>query len=128
MPKELLELVTAFNAMLVRLHESFRRLAEFSSDIAHELRTPIHNLLIQTQVTLGGKDNIDAYRAMLQSNEEEYQRLSAMISDMLFLAKADNKQASLKKGTAGSAYGSGESVRLLRGAGQRGGIALRQSG
>jgi len=96
-PKELLELVTAFNAMLLRLHESFRRLTDFSSDIAHELRTPIHNMLIQTQVTLGGQDDIDTYRAILQSNEEEYQRLSAMISDMLFLAKADNKQASIRK-------------------------------
>lgn len=96
-PKELLELVTAFNAMLLRLHESFRRLTDFSSDIAHELRTPIHNMLIQTQVTLGGQDNIESYRAVLQSNEEEYQRLSAMISDMLFLAKADNKQASMRK-------------------------------
>lgn len=96
-PKELLELAMAFNAMLARLHESFRRLTDFSSDIAHELRTPIHNLLIQTQVTLSGQDNIDTYRAVLQSNEEEYQRLSGMISDMLFLAKADNKQASLRK-------------------------------
>jgi len=96
-PKELLELVTAFNAMLVRLRESFRHLADFSSDIAHELRTPIHNLLIQTQVTLSGQDDIDTYRAVLQSNEEEYQRVSRMISDMLFLAKADNKQASLRK-------------------------------
>ncbi len=96
-PRELLELVKAFNAMLARLHESFRRLTDFSSDIAHELRTPIQNLLIQTQVTLGGSDDIHAYRAVLQSNEEEYQRLSGMISDMLFLAKADNKQASLKK-------------------------------
>jgi two-component system heavy metal sensor histidine kinase CusS len=98
-PKELRELVTAFNAMLARLHESFRRLTDFSSDIAHELRTPIQNLLIQNQVTLGAKGDVDSYRAVLQSNEEEYQRLSGMISDMLFLAKADNKQASLRKET-----------------------------
>lgn len=96
-PKELLGLVAAFNAMLARLHESFRRLADFSSDIAHELRTPIQNLLLQTQVTLGGGDDVNAYRAVLQSNAEEYHRLSGMISDMLFLAKADNKQASLKR-------------------------------
>jgi two-component system, OmpR family, heavy metal sensor histidine kinase CusS len=96
-PQELRELVAAFNAMLARLHESFRRLTEFSSDIAHELRTPIHNLLIQTQVALGGAENLAEYRAVLQSNEEEYQRLSKMISDMLFLAKADNRQVSLKR-------------------------------
>jgi two-component system heavy metal sensor histidine kinase CusS len=91
-PSELHDLVAAFNTMLARLDDSFRRLSEFSSDIAHELRTPIHNLLIQTQVTLGGQESLDTYRSVLQSNEEEYQRLSRMISDMLFLAKADNKQ------------------------------------
>ena len=96
-PQELRDLVAAFNAMLARLHDSFRRLSEFSSDIAHELRTPIHNLLIQTQVTLGGEESVSAYRAALQSNEEEYQRLSKMISDMLFLAKADNRLVSLKR-------------------------------
>jgi two-component system heavy metal sensor histidine kinase CusS len=96
-PAELQELVAAFNTMLARLHDSFRRLSEFSSDIAHELRTPIHNLLIQTQVTLAGAESLEACRSVLQSNEEEYQRLSKMISDMLFLAKADNKQVFLKK-------------------------------
>lgn len=96
-PVELHELVSAFNTMLAKLDDSFRRLSEFSSDIAHELRTPIHNLLIQTQVTLAGQESLEAYRSVLQSNEEEYQRLSRMISDMLFLAKADNKKVSLKK-------------------------------
>ena len=70
---------------------------QFIIDANHELRTPIHNLLIQTQVTLGGEESLPTYRAVLQSNEEEYQRLSKMISDMLFLAKADNKLVSLKK-------------------------------
>jgi two-component system heavy metal sensor histidine kinase CusS len=96
-PMELQELVAAFNTMRARLHESFRRLSEFSSDIAHELRTPIHNLLIQTQVTLAGLDSLETCQSVLQSNEEEYQRLSKMISDMLFLAKADNRLLSLKK-------------------------------
>jgi two-component system, OmpR family, heavy metal sensor histidine kinase CusS len=51
-PSELREVVFAFNRMLARLDDSFRRLSEFSSDLAHELRTPIQNMLIQTQVTL----------------------------------------------------------------------------
>jgi two-component system heavy metal sensor histidine kinase CusS len=41
-------LAAAFNAMLARLDDSFRRLSEFSSNIAHELRTPISNLMTQT--------------------------------------------------------------------------------
>ncbi|TRM45781.1 two-component sensor histidine kinase, partial [Proteus mirabilis] len=81
---ELEGLVTAFNAMRERLLDSFLRLTEFSDDLAHELRTPINNLLLQTQVTLDGEASLEHYRAALQANEEECQRLSRMISDMLF--------------------------------------------
>jgi two-component system heavy metal sensor histidine kinase CusS len=89
-PQELVELVTSFNTMLARFDDSFRRLSEFSSDIAHELRTPIQNLVVQTEVTLTNERSAGEYRANLQSNLEEFGRLSRMISDMLFLAKADN--------------------------------------
>ncbi|MBW4964693.1 HAMP domain-containing protein, partial [Sulfitobacter sp. CW3] len=50
MPVELAELAQAFNAMLGRLDDSFQRLSAFSADIAHELRTPLSNLLTHTQV------------------------------------------------------------------------------
>jgi two-component system heavy metal sensor histidine kinase CusS len=90
-PPELQELVCSFNKMLARLEDSFRRLSEFSSDIAHELRTPIHNLVVQTQVTLGRERSTEDYRSVLQSSLEEYERLARMISDMLFLAQADNR-------------------------------------
>lgn len=90
-PQELKELVSSFNTMLARLDDSFRRLSEFSSDIAHELRTPIQNLMVQTEVTLTGECDVIEYRTNLQSNLEEFVRLSRMISDMLFLAKADNR-------------------------------------
>ncbi|PKO87278.1 MAG: two-component sensor histidine kinase [Betaproteobacteria bacterium HGW-Betaproteobacteria-12] len=89
-PPELGELVQAFNAMLARLEESFTRLSEFSADIAHELRTPIHSLRMQTEVSLGKARGIEEYRELLASNLEEYERLSRIIGDMLFLAKADH--------------------------------------
>ncbi len=127
-PKELLALVTAFNAMLARLHEAFRHLTNFSSDIAHELRTPIQNLLVQTQVTLGGGDDVNAYRAVLQSNAEEYQRLSGMISDMLFLAKADNKQASLKREPIELDVEVGRLFEFYEALAAEQGIELRQTG
>ena len=91
-PRELQELVSAFNRMLVQLNDSFRRLSEFSSDIAHELRTPINNMMMHTQVTLSHDRDPADYRANLQSNLEELERMSRMVSDMLFLAKADNSQ------------------------------------
>lgn len=89
-PAEMRELVEAFNGMLERLEASFRRLNEFSADIAHELRTPVSNLMTETQVALSRSRSADAYREVLHSNLEEFDRLARMIADMLFLAKADN--------------------------------------
>jgi two-component system heavy metal sensor histidine kinase CusS len=89
-PTELVDLAIAFNDMLARLEGSFRRLSDFSSDLAHELRTPISNLMTQTQVAISKARSADQYREVLYSNLEEYERLARMIADMLFLAKADN--------------------------------------
>ena len=89
-PAELQALVSSFNVMLARLEDSFRRLSDFSSDLAHELRTPISNLMTQTQVALGKTRSAEEYREVLYSNMEEYDRVARMISDMLFLAKSDH--------------------------------------
>ncbi len=89
-PTELRELAEAFNAMLARLEDAFARLSAFSADIAHELRTPLSNLLTQTQVTLGQPRELAEYREALHSNLEELQHLAQMVGDMLLLAKADN--------------------------------------
>jgi len=89
-PVEIEDLAVSFNDMLARLEESFKRLSEFSSDIAHELRTPVSNLMTQTQVAVSKARNADEYREILYSNLEEYDRLARMIADMLFIAKADN--------------------------------------
>ena len=89
-PPELVDLALAFNDMLARLEGSFRRLTEFSSDLAHELRTPISNLMTETEVALSKARSAEQYREVLYSNLEEYERLARMIADMLFLAKADN--------------------------------------
>lgn len=89
-PAEMQELIEAFNGMLERLEASFRRLNEFSDDIAHELRSPVSNLMTETQVALSRIRSADEYREVLHSNLEEFDRLARMIADMLFLAKTDN--------------------------------------
>jgi two-component system heavy metal sensor histidine kinase CusS len=76
--------------MLGRLEDAFVRLSNFSADIAHELRTPVSNLLTHTEVVLTKKRDLDAYEENLYSNLEDLKRMSRMIDDMLFLAKADN--------------------------------------
>ncbi|MEF8730798.1 MAG: heavy metal sensor histidine kinase [Candidatus Accumulibacter meliphilus] len=89
-PNEVRDLVIAFNGMLERLESSFRRLSDFSADIAHELRTPVSNLMTQTEVALSHTRSPDEYRDVLASNLEEYERIARMVSDMLFLAQAEN--------------------------------------
>ena len=89
-PLELAELAQSLNEMLARLEEAFHRLSDFSSDIAHELRTPVSNLMTQTQVALSRQRGADDYRSILESNAEEFERMGRMISDMLLLAKAEN--------------------------------------
>lgn len=89
-PLEVAEVADTLNAMLARLEDSFKRLSDFSSDLAHELRTPISNLMTQTQVALSRARTADEYSEILSSNAEELERLARTISDMLFLAKSDN--------------------------------------
>jgi two-component system heavy metal sensor histidine kinase CusS len=88
-PVEMADLAQELNRMLDRLQEDFQRLTDFASDLAHELRTPISNLLTQTQVALATKRDAATYRDILASNAEEFERLARMASDMLFLAKTE---------------------------------------
>ena len=92
MPGELHDLAQSFNEMLGRVDEAFHKLSNFNADIAHELRTPITNLMTQTQVALSRARDVDEYREILYSNMEEYERMAKMVGDMLFLAQADNAQ------------------------------------
>jgi two-component system heavy metal sensor histidine kinase CusS len=89
-PTELQPLARTLNQMLERLEHDFARLSGFSSDLAHEIRTPISNMLIQSQVTLSKKRSIDQYQETLLSVVEELERLSSTVSDMLYLAKTEN--------------------------------------
>ncbi len=95
-PRELRELGTAFNAMLNRLEDGVRRLSQFAADIAHDIRTPINTLLLETQVVLSGTRTNDEYQALLVSNIEEYERLARLVENTLFLARADNAQLALR--------------------------------
>ncbi len=92
LPAELTDLAIAFNEMLARLEDSFRRLSDFSSDLAHEFKTPLSNVMTQTEVALSRSRSADEYKEVLYSSLEECDRLARTVSDMLFLAKADHGQ------------------------------------
>lgn len=86
---ELRQLAEAYNAMLNRLSGAFHRLKDFSADLAHELRSPLNALLLQTEVTLSKARTVDEYEAQLDTAYRDLSRLSKTVDEMLFLAKAD---------------------------------------
>ena len=87
---ELASLASTFNQMLDRLEESFDRISRFSADIAHDLRTPVNNIRGEAEVALARARTVDEYREVLGSCLEEAVRLSDLISDLLFLARAES--------------------------------------
>jgi len=89
-PLELASLAGTFNEMLDRLEESFERISRFSADIAHDLRTPVNNIRGEAEVALARARSVDEYRDVLGSCLEEAVRLSNLISDLLFLARAES--------------------------------------
>ena len=94
---ELRQLSDVLNQMLARLEDGFGRLSRFSEDLAHEMRTPLNNLMGQTQLALQKPRSTEDYEALLASSQEEYERLARMIDNMLFLARAEQLDAVLHR-------------------------------
>ncbi|HGA2317668.1 TPA: heavy metal sensor histidine kinase [Pseudomonas putida] len=93
LPLELAELARSINVMLDRLDQGVRQLSQFSDDLAHELRTPLSNLMGKAQVTLARERDGEHYREVLEDSIEELTRLNRIINDMLFLAQVSQPQA-----------------------------------
>jgi two-component system, OmpR family, heavy metal sensor histidine kinase CusS len=96
-PSELASLAGTFNEMLNRLEESFERISRFSADIAHDLRTPVNNIRGESEVALARARNVDEYREVIESTLEESVRLSDLIGDLLFLARAESPLTELRR-------------------------------
>jgi two-component system, OmpR family, heavy metal sensor histidine kinase CusS len=90
LPTELGELANEFNGMLERVDQGYCRLQAFSGDLAHEMRTPVATLLGRTQVALSQTRSVSELRESLEGNVDELERLARLISDMLFIARADH--------------------------------------
>lgn len=96
-PVEIRPIATSFNEMLTRLEDNFTRLNQFSSDLAHELRTPIHQMKIAIEVTLSKERTSSEYMESLESTLESAQRLNRLVEDILFVARAESKNTALQK-------------------------------
>ena len=97
MPAELHELGDQFNKMLSRLEFASTGLKQYADNVAHELRTPLHKMLVGTEVALSKDRPTEDYREALVSNIEECNRLTRIVQGLLFLARADNGQATIER-------------------------------
>jgi heavy metal sensor kinase len=86
---ELGELADTFNAMLARLEAAFESLRQFTADAAHELRAPLTLVRAEVELALNRTRSAASYEGSLRSVLVETERLSRMVDQLLFLARAD---------------------------------------
>jgi two-component system heavy metal sensor histidine kinase CusS len=89
-PVELAPLVEALNHSLSRLEAAFARLSALNADMAHELRTPVHSLRLETERILSQEDLPAATEDGLAGMMETLDHMAAMIGQMLFLARTED--------------------------------------
>jgi heavy metal sensor kinase len=99
---ELGHLARTFNAMIGRLQRSFDEVKRFTADAAHELRTPLAALRTEAEVALRSPRSPDRDTRTLENLLEEIERLTRLVSHLLFLSRQD----------AGSHMGHDQFVRL----------------
>ncbi len=96
LPLELEILGRTFNELLDKIQSSMEKLTQFSADIAHELRNPIHNIRGEIEVALGRSREPKAYQEVLSSCLEECARLKSIVDSLLFLARTESNPELLK--------------------------------
>lgn len=97
LPTEVQAMAISLNKLLERIEGSFQRLSLFASDLAHELRTPIYNLMGEAEIALSKQRTDKEYQQVLSSSLEEYTHLSKIIDSLLFLARSDNSRHQINR-------------------------------
>ena len=94
--REFVALIDAYNAMLARLEASFQQASRFSSDAAHELKTPLTILQGHIEQALGEATQ-PALQAKLMGLLDEIARLSDITRKLLLLSQADAGYMALQR-------------------------------
>lgn len=128
LPPELSRLTASFNGALDRLESAYQQLEAFNADVAHELRTPLANLIGQTQVALSRERSGAELKEVLHSNLEELDRLRGIVNDMLFLARADRGETALDRAEVSLAREIHRTVEFLEVVLEEAGVRVRIEG
>jgi heavy metal sensor kinase len=91
---ELRDLAITMNSMLERLETAFGRVTRFTADASHELRTPLAVIRTATEMALERHRGPEEYREYLHHILHETEITTALIEDMLALARTDAEQGS----------------------------------
>lgn len=94
---ELDHLITTFNRMMARLESSFEMTRQFSTDVSHELGTPLTAIRGQLEVALFTAQTKEQYREAMINALEDVERLSQTVRAMLLLSQAESGQLELQK-------------------------------
>ena len=111
---ELGQLAVVLNSTFARLDAAFEQQRQFTSDAAHELRTPVSVLLTQTQSTLTKERTAAEYRETLEACQRAAQRMRRLIESLLELARIDAGQESMKRIRFDLANTTRESIEMIR--------------
>jgi heavy metal sensor kinase len=93
---ELGRLASVLNSTFARLDAAFGQQRQFTSDAAHELRTPVSVMLTQTQTALNRERSAAEYRETVETCQRAAQRMRRLIESLLELAKLDAGQQPMK--------------------------------
>jgi len=94
-PMEIDPLVRTVNQALDKLESGFTRLSELNSDLAHEMRTPVHALRLECESLLSREDLPGQMMDPLESMMETLGHMSAVIEQMLVLARFEDPSTSI---------------------------------
>jgi len=95
--REIDDLVKMVNEMLDGLQNSVEFQSRFTSDVSHEIRSPLTSLRGSVEVALRRKRTPEEYEEILKTNFSDIVRLSKITENLLFLARTDNKILELRK-------------------------------
>jgi signal transduction histidine kinase len=89
------DLIGTINGMIARLESSFKRMAEFTADASHELKTPLCALRGEAELLLSKERAIGEYQEGLAHFIERFDHLNRMVNDLILLSKSDSSQVEL---------------------------------
>lgn len=83
---------------LVPIKKAWERQKNFVADASHELRSPLAVIETNLELVLGnGEETVESQKKWLENIQTENRRMSRLVNDLLFLARADSNQQMFEK-------------------------------